>query len=92
MVDVLIARRGSQAIPAPRPVVLTGVLEVRSAEDGRLDVVVEAAGERIRLDYPPGLAAAVRAGILREVSAGGILCRTGECTVVHLAWLHFSVS
>jgi hypothetical protein len=70
-------------------VVVTGVLEVRAAQDGRLDLVVapDGSGECVALELPLGLTALTRASVLRPVTACGRLSQTGDRWILRVEWL-----
>lgn len=72
-----------------RRVVICGVLEVRSAHDGQVDVAIAAAGfaSRVNVDYGPGFTPVVRDNILADVTAAGTLHRSAGSWVLRLAWL-----
>ncbi|MGW4489541.1 hypothetical protein ACWEOE_37615 [Amycolatopsis sp. NPDC004368] len=81
--------RGTIGSATGMRVVVTGVLEVRSAQDGRLGLVVTPHGRQacVALELPPDLVTPARARILRRVSVGGRLHRAGDRRVLCVEWL-----
>ncbi|WIX76545.1 hypothetical protein QRX50_34485 [Amycolatopsis carbonis] len=70
-------------------VVVTGVLEVRAAQDGRLDLAValDGSGDCVALEFPSDPTALTRAAILRPVIASGRLRESEGRWILHVEWL-----
>ncbi|MEV6902255.1 hypothetical protein [Amycolatopsis sp. NPDC051372] len=70
-------------------VVVTGVLEVRAAQDGQLDlaVVLDGSGDCVALEFPTDPTALTRASILRPVTASGWLRQSEKHWILHVEWL-----
>ncbi|WP_326835498.1 hypothetical protein VSH64_11315 [Amycolatopsis rhabdoformis] len=83
---------GTTGLVAGPRVVVTGVLEVRAAQDGRLDLAVtrDRSKDCVALDLAPGLTADARAAVLRRVTVGGRLRRSGDRWVLHAEWLRLA--